>query len=85
MNKTQIPSEIRQSRNKIKFDRPEGGIFILMRLCNISSQVHLMLCLEKSIAKFPPKQDYTIGLTVMNFFPRSLLSRITQLLSGVQY
>ena len=57
-----------QSRNKIKFDWPEGDIFILMRLCNISPQVHLMLCLEKSIAKFLPKQDYITGLSVVNFF-----------------
>ena len=43
-----------------------------------------MLCLEKSIAKFPP-QDYVTGLSVMNFFPRSLLSHITWLVFGVQY
>ena len=63
----------------------KGDIFILMRLCNISPQVHLMLCLEKSIAKFPPKQDYITGLSVVNFFPRSLLSHITRLIFGVQY
>ena len=51
-----------------------------MRLCDISSQVHLMLCLEKSIAKFPSKQDYITGLSAMNFFPRSLLSHITWLI-----
>ena len=60
-------------------------MFILMRLCDISSQVHLMLCLEKSIAKFPSKQDFITGLSVMSFFPRSLLSHITWLIFGVQY
>ena len=56
-----------------------------MRLFDISSQVHLMLCLEKSIAKFPSKQDYITGLSAMNFF--SKVSVITYYLVnfGVQY